>query len=155
AREEGVRPGLRRREAEARLPDLVVLTVDPVADARAFETIAAALDAITPDVVLERPGVLMFPTRGPSRYFKGDDALCRRVSDALADVDAGIGVADGFFAARLAARTATDGDGVHVVAPSKTPMFLAPWSVRVLSSVVEEGAALADLLERLGLRTLG
>ena len=33
------------------------------------------MEPITPGIVLERPGVLTFLTRGPSRYFGGDDAL--------------------------------------------------------------------------------
>src|SRR3990172_12841927 len=79
ARTEGVTVGLRRREAESRCAGLVVVDADPAAEARTFEVVARAMDPITPGVVLERPGVLTFPTRGPSRYFGGDDALAVRV----------------------------------------------------------------------------
>ena len=62
------------------------------------------------------------------------------------------------FAARLAARAA-DPDGAHVVEPEGTPAFLAPWPVRALipADVEPDGdvVALADLLGRLGVRTLG
>jgi protein ImuB len=161
ARDAGVTMGLRRREAEARCAGLVVIDRDPAAEARAFEAVARATESITPAVVLERPGVLTFPTRGPSRYFGGDDALAVRVlaiAEGAGVPDARVGIADGGFAARLATRAATT-DRVHVVARDASPAFLAPWPVMVLRDAVgerpEEGAAFADLLGRLGLRTLG
>jgi protein ImuB len=161
AREETVVPGLRRREAEARCAGLVVVEADPAADARAFEVIARAIEAITPRVVLERPGVCTFPTRGPSRYFGGDHELAALVLRTVRDAgvaEARVGIADGPFAARLAARAA-DPDGAHVVDPDATPAFLAPWPVRALIPADAEPdgdvVALADLLGRLGVKTLG
>src|SRR5690242_7249108 len=44
ARAEGVTIGLRRREAQARCADLVVLDADPAGEARAFEAIARATE---------------------------------------------------------------------------------------------------------------
>ena len=41
ARAAGVRRGLRRREAQARCPELAVLAPDPDRDARAFEPVVA------------------------------------------------------------------------------------------------------------------
>jgi len=152
ARHEGIRRGLRRREAEACCPGLVVLDADPAAEARAFEAVARAVEAVTPGLVLERPGVLTFPTRGPARYFGGDEGLGRRVHAALAEVDlaeARVGIADGSFAARLAARRAAPG-GAHVVPPGATPDFLAEWPVDVL-----DADDLPELLARLGLPRLG
>jgi len=161
ARDETVVPGLRRREAEARCPGLVVVDADPAADMRAFEAVARAIEAITPRVVLERPGVCTFPTRGPSRYFGGDAALAALVLRTVRDagiVDARVGIADGSFAARLAARAA-DPDDARVVEPVSTPEFLAPWPVRALVPADAEPdgdvVALADLLVRLGVKTLG
>ena len=157
ARAEGVTIGLRRREAEARCAGLVVVDADPAAEARAFEAVARAMEPITPGVVLERPGVLTFPTRGPSRFFGGDAALGAQVLDAVRAIgaaDARIGIADGAFAARLAARTA-GATGVRVIASGGGPDFLAPWPVSVLATVLEGGADLAGLLERLGLPALG
>ena len=161
ARAEGVTIGLRRREAEARGAGVVVMERDPGAEARAFEAVARAMEPITPAVVLERPGVLTFPTRGPSRYFGGDEALAARVLAVASDAgvpDARVGVADGTFAARLATRVAAPG-AAHVVERAGAPGFLAPWPVAVLRNAVgdrpEDGMAFADLLTRLGLRTLG
>jgi len=147
ARAEAVTVGLRRREAQARCPGLLVLEHDPLRDARAFEAVAGAVAAVTPRVELTRPGVCSFPTRGPSRYFGGDEALARRVDGLVAEVVAGehrVGVADGPFAAALAAERGL------VVPPGETPAFLAPLRVDVL-----EDPELTDVLVHLGLRTLG
>lgn len=107
----GVEVGLRRREAQHRCSQLEVVAHDPGRDARAFEPLAGALDAITPGVEITRPGTLAFATRGPSRYFGGDDALAERVAWIAAGAlgptaPVGVGVADGAFAALLAARRA-------------------------------------------------
>jgi protein ImuB len=147
ARSEGVRIGHRRREAEAACPGVVVLELDLAGEARVFEPVARAVEAITPRLVVDRPGLLAFPTRGPSRYHGGDGALAARVADAVRAVgvdDVRIGIAEGGFAARLAARRAV------TVAPGETRAFLAPWPVGAIGD-----AALADLLVRLGLGTLG
>jgi protein ImuB len=152
ARAEGVRRGLRRREAEARCPGLVSLPADPAGDSRAFESVARALEVFTPRLVLERPGLVFVPTRGPSRYFGGDAALGRRVLEEVARdgfADARVGVADGVFAAGLAARRAEAGETL-VVPPGGSPAFLAPFPVSTL-----EDPDLAGLLVRLGLPRLG
>ena len=107
ARAEGVAVGLRAREAEARCAGLVVLDADDAADARAFEVVVRAVEELVPRLVLERPGQLSFPTRGPSCDFGGDDALAARVVAcvrALDVADVRAGIADGTFAAGLAAR---------------------------------------------------
>src|SRR6185295_177991 len=91
-------------------------------------------------------------TRGPSRYFGGDEAFATRVLAEVATAGAPgarIGVADGVFAARLAARRAEPG-GAFVVPGGESAPFLAPWPVRVL-----DDDDLASLLVRLGLPTLG
>ena len=155
---EGVTSGLRRREAEARCPGLAVAEADPQVEARAFERVARAVETFTPRFVLEEPGRISFPTRGPSRYFGGDTAMAIRFLDAVRHIgitDARIGVADGGFAAMLAARAAEPG-AAYVVPPGESPGFLAPWPVAVLEDPEPgEAAELADLLVRLGLRTLG
>jgi len=151
ARVEGVRRGQRQRDAEACCPGLVLVDADPGADAVAFEAVARGLESITPRLALERPGVLSFPARGAARYFGGDDALVAHVLGVLADPAVRIGVADGTFAARLAAQSAErSGLPSVVVEEGGTPAFLAPWPVAVL-----DDPELADVLTRLGLATLG
>jgi protein ImuB len=153
ARAEGVARGMRRREAEARCAGVVVVDVDEHLEARSFEAVARAVESFTPRVVLQRPGLLTFPTLGPARYFGGDDALAARVHGAVAGVlgdpaAVRLAVADGAFAAGLAARRAVLGP--VVVPPGESARFLAPFPVATLGDDV-----LADLLVRLGVRTLG
>ena len=177
ARVEGVRRGMRRRDAEARCPSLTVLAHDPARDARAFEPVAAAVEAFAPRVELTRPGLCSVATRGPSRYFGGDEPLAARLVAAVHEVlggaaaHVGAGVADGAFAASLAARATAGGGPVLVLAEGGTPAFLADLPVSALgddpgSAPAGAGgrgapagaggmAELASLLVRLGLRTLG
>lgn len=163
---DGVRVGMRRREAQSRCPTAEVVTADPGRDARAFEPVVAAVEALCPRIEVVRPGVLALASRGPSRYFGGDDALgdlVRRTSanragftpsdvgkPARLGLGPGVGVADDVFPASLAARGAPGGSCVVRPGEAATAAFLAPFPVDVLGD-----AALADLLRRLGLRTLG
>jgi len=165
ARREGVAVGQRRREAQGRCPDLLVLEHDAARDARAFEAVVAAVETFTPRIEISRPGLCLLPTRGPSRYFGGDRSLADQVLDRVAEVLAplgwpdavGIGVADGPFAAGLAAELATAApERLRVVASEATAAFLAPMPVAVLDrGALADAAGLADVLVRLGLRTLG
>jgi protein ImuB len=153
ARARGVRRGLRRREAQARCPELVVLMADPDRDARVFERVALAVEELAPGVEVVRPGLLALHAQGPIGFFGGTRQAAERLIDrvaARAGAECQIGVADGLFAATLAARR-----GV-VVAPGRSAEFLAPLPVAELDR--EPGvdrADLIDLLERLGVRSLG
>jgi protein ImuB len=154
ARAAGVTRGMRRREAEAQCPDAVCVDADDALEARTFEIVARAVEVLTPRVVLDRPGLCAFMTRGPSRYFGGDHALAVRVREGVAaalggDPDIRVGIADGGFAARLAARRAV-ADAPFVVDPGGSAAFCAPWPVSVL-----DDPELVSLLVRLGLPTLG
>ncbi|MFN0144102.1 MAG: hypothetical protein ACKVP6_11765, partial [Mycobacterium sp.] len=225
ARAAGVRRGMRRREAQARCPDIEIVADDPGRDARAFEPVVAAVEVFTPLVEIVRPGLLQFSTRGPARYFGGDEPLAERVAAAVAGVlgcissgtnvgaavssgtngaevlvrisysgsnkstpepgdpeipPARIGIADGPFAAAVAARVPTPGGqgGVHIVNPGHSPAFLAPLPVSALAGahpdqgapgrgrlgLSRRGAAvteldalrdMAELMVRLGITTLG
>ena len=155
ARAAGVTRGMRRREAEAQCPDAVCVDADDALEARTFEIVARAVEVLTPRVVLDRPGLCAFMTRGPSRYFGGDHALAVRVREGVAaalggaDPDIRVGIADGGFAARLAARRAV-ADAPFVVDPGGSAAFCAPWPVSAL-----DDPELVSLLVRLGLPTLG
>ena len=156
ARAEGVQRGIRRRDAQGRCPDLEVLDRDPLAEARAFEDVLAAVETYTPLIEVTRPGTCAFATRGPSRYFGGDDALAGRVAMSVAEVLAGrtvcrIGAADGPFAAGIAARSRQASlTNRCIVEPGESPDYLAPLSVTTL-----EQPELTDVLLRLGIRRLG
>ena len=56
ARADGVRRGLRRREAQSRCPQLVVVEHDPGRDARAFEPVVAAVEEVAVGVEVIRAG---------------------------------------------------------------------------------------------------
>src|SRR5918995_2396984 len=170
ARAEGVRPGLRRREAQGRCPELELLAHDPARDARAFEPVLAAVEQLTPWIEVLQPGECAFPARGAARYHGGEPALALTLTATVhaaitgrggppvdrggpgdgrggPPVDRGgcrVGIADGTFAAGLAARHQA------IVPPGGSRAFLAPLPVAAL-----DRPDLADLLVRLGLRTLG
>lgn len=162
ARVAGITDGLRRREAQRRCPEVRVVERDVDREARAFGRILATLDAITPRVEIHAPGRCAFPTRGPSRYFGGDEAVAARVRDLvgrlLAERDGcGVGVADGAFAATLAAQRslARAGSPPVVVAPGRSAEFVAPLPVTSLASPGPIAAEVIDVIVRLGLRRLG
>ncbi|GGR81205.1 hypothetical protein GCM10010169_26790 [Micromonospora fulviviridis] len=147
ARAEGVRRGLRRREAQGRCPQLTVVDHDPARDARAFEPVVAAVEEVVAGVEVIRPGACALAARGPSRYLGGEEAAAERIVEHVAQtcaVESQVGIADGVFAAGLAAR-----DG-RIVPPGGTPEFLAGLPVEALGR-----PTLTDLLRRLGVRTLG
>ncbi|GIJ31755.1 protein ImuB [Micromonospora sediminimaris] len=147
ARAEGVRRGLRRREAQGRCPGLTVVDHDPGRDARAFEPVVAAVEEVAVGVEVIRPGACALAARGPSRYLGGEEAAAERIVEHVAlscAVESQVGVAAGVFAAGLAAREG------RIVPPGGTPEFLAGQPVEALGR-----PALADLLRRLGVRTLG
>jgi protein ImuB len=169
ARAEGVRRGLRRREAQSRCPELVVVAADPARDARLFEPVVVAVESLAPGVEVIRPGVVVVPARGPVRYFGSPEVVAERLVDHVATetgAEAQVGIADGVFAAVLAARRGL------IVPGGGSAAFLDPLDIGELDlpgeseggprSAVSGGtsggqnrADLVDLLRRLGLRTLG
>ena len=153
ARSMGIVRGIRRREAQGRCADVLVAERDLAGEARAFEPVAAAVEAFTPRIELTQPGTCVFPTVGPSRYFGGDAFLATQILDAVETVIDGqthchVGIADGVFAARLAARMKHSGP--HIVPPGESSLFLEPLPITTL-----EQPELTNVLWRLGLRTLG
>ncbi|MBB5914727.1 protein ImuB [Nocardia transvalensis] len=155
ARAAGVQRGLRRREAQARCPDLFVAQADPDRDARLFEPVVAAVDATVPGVEVLRPGLLVLTARGAARFFGSEEAAAERLVDAVSavGVECQIGIADVLFTAVAAARRAT------LVPPGQSARFLAPLPVGELAAepslAAPERADLVDLLHRLGLRRIG
>lgn len=69
ARAVGVRREMRKRDAQARCPQLTVTDADEGRDARLFEPVAAAVAELIPMVEVLRPGLLVLPARGVARYF--------------------------------------------------------------------------------------
>ncbi|MGI9615398.1 MAG: DNA polymerase Y family protein, partial [Acidimicrobiales bacterium] len=128
---------------------------DTAREARLFEPVVAALEVLTPRIEVSGPGLVGFPTRGPSRFFGGDEALAERMRSEVEPVlarrgAARVGIADGVFAARLAARSRRARTGPLVIEPGESPAFLADLPIETLGL-----ADLTDVLTRLGITTLG
>ena len=142
-----------------------------------FERVIAAVTAFCPAVEVVEPGVCAFGARGPARYFGGETALAAQIIAAVAGlgVESRAGIADGLFAALLAARPAipvrpaiparpaSDSGAagpIRWIPPGGTAGFLAALPVAVLAEESRSGQDLAEadlirLLTRLGLGTLG
>ncbi len=124
---------------------------DPARETRLFERVLAAVTDLCPRVEVIEPGVCAFAARGPARYFGGETIVAEKIIAALAGIGAEcrIGVADGLFAALLAAGGSDPPDRMTLVPPGESPGFLGRQPVSVLPD-----QELAALLRRLGIRTL-
>src|ERR1035441_7462323 len=109
-------PRMRTPRADAVPPRIMVLCCPQLCGpdagpqaARWFERVITTVTGFCPDVEVAEPGVCAFGARGPARYFGGEAVLAAKIITAVAElgVESRIGVADGMFAARLAARQAS------------------------------------------------
>ncbi|HWA66646.1 MAG TPA: DNA polymerase Y family protein [Mycobacteriales bacterium] len=149
ARGVGVRRGMRKREAQARCPDLVVLPRDEATEARCFEPAIRAVEDVVTGVEVVRPGLLLVAARGPARHLGGEAALASALRAAVrrSVPEVSVGIADGAFAAEQAARR-------DVVVPAgASGEFLADLPIGTLDCFGD--SALVDVLRRLGIWTLG
>jgi len=144
----GVQIGMRRREAEALCPNAVTLVADPGAEVVAFEPVARAIEDVVPRMELAAPGLAYMSTAGAVRYYGSEEALVGKMAAAVEATAPGgrFGLADGPFAARLAAEAAVDGPLIV----ADTSQFLAGLDVSTLG--VDE---LVDTFRWLGVGTLG
>ncbi len=158
ARAQGVRRGMRQRQAQGCCPELALLAADPVRDLRAFEPVAVAVEEVVPGIEVARPGLLLLPTSGASRYHGSEDELADRIVTVVADHtghECHVGIADGLLAAVLAARSDL------LVPAGGSRAFLSPRPVAdlghgaVRDGEIQQVDILVDLLDRLGVRTLG
>ncbi len=142
-------------------PRRILVVHCPVWDAAETQDFAAVIRAVEefcPQVELLHPGTCAIAARGPGRYFGGEERLAAKITAAVArqGIDCRTGVADGLFAALLAAGVTRSGatlipaGTVTIVPPGGAADFLAPFGVAVL-----EIPELTALLPRLGLDTLG
>jgi hypothetical protein len=112
-------------------------------EARRFSRVVTRAAELCPWTHPVRLGVCALPARGPARFFGGEQAVVARLAAAVGE-EAAIGVADGLFAAVLAARAEL------IVPAGSAADFLASWSVATLAR-----PDLAVTLQRLGITTLG
>jgi hypothetical protein len=114
-------------------------------EARRFARVVDRAAELCPWAHPVRLGVCALPARGPARFFGGEDAVVSRLLHVVREeTPATAGVADGLFAAELAARAEL------IVPAGGAAGFLAPWSVATLAR-----PDLAVTLQRLGITTLG
>jgi protein ImuB len=174
--EAGVHLGMPRREAEALAPFATVMTRDIGDEARRFESVVTLVEGLVPRVEVVSPGLLFVPVGGAVGFYGGEQALAERVAKEVDGMDEGgrppsdppasrgdgrravrpgwearIGVADGPFAARWAAATATLGRPQIV---TDTIGFLARLDLGTLRESMG-GTEMIDTFRWLGIATLG
>ena len=141
---------MRRRDATARCPDLVLTDHSPERDVRAFEAVLSAVEQVSATVTPIRPGLCALAV--PRRFYGGEAEAAAVVAEHL--VAAGVwdcraGIADGMFTAEQAAKQAAPQESV-VVPVGGSRRFLSRLPVAVLDDLEQ-----VSLFRRLGLRTLG
>ncbi|BBL71781.1 Y-family DNA polymerase [Methylogaea oryzae] len=146
----GIRPGMALAAAWAVLPGLVVRPRDAAAETRALEQLAGWAGRYTPEVSLQTPDGLLLQLAQSLNLFGGLDALLREVRNDLAAL--------GYFAV---AATAPTPHGAWLLARAgqeSTPTTAAELaaSLRTLpAALLEQPAAVLNLLEKIGATTLG
>ena len=150
ARLDGVRRGMRRRDAVGRCPELTVVDANEARDLRAYELVLSGLEQLVATVTPIRAGICALPV--PRRFYGGEPQAAAVIAEMLVEYgvwDCRVGIADGMFAAEQAARRA-EAQSWFVVPPQGSARFLAELEISAL-----EDAELVSLLRRLGIRRLG
>jgi len=150
ARSNGIHRRMRRRDAQACCPELMLLPASPERDAREFEPVLAAVEALRPGVASLRPGLLA--ARAPGRFYGDEEGAAATIAECVVATgvrDCRIGIADELFTAEQAARTVGCQEW-RIVPAGESGAFLRDLPIDVL-----DDADLVGLLQRLGLRTLG
>lgn len=153
ARAEGVRRGMRRRDAQSRCPGLVLHEHNADADSRAFEAVLTAIEELSPGVAPLRPGLCAINV--PARFYGGESEAAAVIAERLVGLgvwDVRAGIADGLFAAEQAARRALAQDSL-VIPVGGSAQFLSDLPIDALGDPVGQGVV--GLLRRMGLLTLG
>lgn len=151
ALDKGLSKGLTLADARARLPQLVAIEADPVADAAWLTRIADVCDRFTPMVALDAPDGLTLDITGCAHLFGGEqglrDELLGWLSPRLSQI--GTAIAGTPQAARALARFATETG--TIVAPGQEAAAVASLPVAAL----EAGHDAIIALRRAGLKTIG
>ncbi|HEX4732809.1 MAG TPA: hypothetical protein VH247_00225 [Thermoleophilaceae bacterium] len=149
----GIVPGMRVGEALSRCPDLRLVPADPEATRAYWNAVLDRIESLGAAVESDDPGVAYFETSGIERlhggHLEGVLAAARRSLPASVR----LGAAPSRFAAYAAAVHARR-RSAGIVAAGAVRAFLAPLPVGLLRPRpgLEE---LPEMLERLGIRTLG
>jgi protein ImuB len=150
----GVVRGMRLGETLARCPDLRLVPPDPEAVRQAWGCLLDRLEDIGAAVESDRAGVAFFSADGLQGIHGGLYGVLRKARDALG-AGARLGAGPSRFTAHAAALQARPRSRRSmVVEPDEARRFLAPLGVSLLWSRPEL-SALPEMLEQLGIRTLG
>src|SRR5262249_15464186 len=116
-------------------PDTGDLPADPV-----FARVVAAVEEFSPLVEVIGPGRCAISAAAPARYFGGEQALLAKLTDAITalGLTCQAGVADGLFAAQLAAQAVP-------------PESAVPAASQEISSVIRGRAAVPEAPVQAGL----
>ncbi len=164
ARELGVAPGQRVREAQLRCPEAAVLPHDPGHEAQAFAPVLRAIETVVPGVHVIRPGLAAVRAHGARRFYGSEhlaaQALLHGVQDRAEDAPllpgtVRVAVADGLFAAEHIAYTTTPDSPLAIARTGDERRFLDRLPVEALSGHLDESSRMPMLLRRMGVRRLG
>jgi len=153
ARRDGVRLGMSLRQAQQVSSGALFLPADEAAYQQAHSTLIACLSAFSPLREALAPGQVCLDASGLEGLYGSDRKLVERVCLTVqkeTGLQARVGLASSKFTAATAAELAALGRGV-VVPEGGDAAFLAPLPLGVLPIPKEA----AELLQRLGLQTLG
>ncbi len=151
ARAQGVRRGMRTREAQA-IANAIVVDADEQRDAATFAGIAESLDQVASSIEILRPGLALVNAEAAGRFHGGEAKAAEKLIDASAreHMDSFIGIADDISTAVIAARTQ------DIVPPGGSRDFLREQPIsRLLEPALGCEAEVVRTLNALGVCTLG
>lgn len=145
----GIRTGMSLKEATGLCPSAVIIHPDPVRDADVFERIVSRLEALSPLVEPERPGVCYIDLHGLERHYGSPEQTATRLLRTSPPIlRPRIGIATGKFSAWLAAQEAAPG-ATLVLNEAELSQFLGAQPVERLPLKIET----IRRLEQLGIRS--
>ncbi len=150
----GVMRGMRVGEAMSRCPELRLVPPDPEGVRELWGVVLDRLEAIGANVESDRAGAAFFEATGMHGIHGGDLSGVIEAARRALGRRARLGAAPSRFAAHAAALQARPRRPARVIGEDEVQGFLAPLPAGLLRSRPEL-AALPEVLERLGVRTLG
>jgi len=150
----GIVPGMRVGEALSRCPELRLEPPDPEGVRELWHVALDRIETIGAAPESERAGAAFFAADGLAGIHGGDLGGVLTATRRALGRGSRLGVAQSRFAAHAASQQSRPSRSPVVVDAEQTAGFLAPLPVALLRSRPEL-AALPDVLDRLGIRTLG
>lgn len=170
AKDVGIRRGDEIKSTLSMISGLLVFPLSSIDQGKMISKVNSVLEQFSPLVEMVDQGMWAIDVKGPSRYFGGEESLVAQLRNAISvaiqhgfasskvpyskrgksDCSSeslfsfGVSIADGIFAARIAAR------GSLIVAAGGSGEFLAPLSIEELPD-----QEIARILMRLGIESLG